>query len=330
MSNPILLSGIQPSGRLHIGNYLGMLQHAVELQNSGKYHCYYFLADLHSLTEYPANAKEQQARVLELAADMLAIGLDPKKSILFQQSQVPAHSELMWILSTVTPVGDLERMTQFKDKAATQRDNINAGLLYYPVLMAADILLYGAKFVPVGDDQDQHLELARAIARKFNNRFGETFAEPKALYTKTPRIMSLKDPLKKMSKSQPDTCLFMDDTPNEIERKIKTATTDSGSEVRYDMTNKPGIANLMEIYEGLSGDAFEKIEREFKGKNYGEFKARLIGLVIDHFAGFRKKKKLLLAKPAHLRQTLRHGSMLADKVAGKKIAAVKKAVGIAL
>jgi tryptophanyl-tRNA synthetase len=330
MPKPILVSGLQSSGRLHIGNYLGMLKHAVELQNSGKYQTYYFIADLHSLTEYPASAKEQQSRVLELTADFLATGLDPKKSLIYQQSRIPAHSELAWILNTITPMGELERMTQYKDKSEHRKENVNVGLFAYPTLMAADIILYDAKFVPVGDDQDQHLELTRTLARKFNAKFGKTFVEPQGLHTKTPRIMSLKNPEKKMSKSHPDTCLFLDDTPNEIEQKLKTAVTDSESVVQYDAVNKPGISNMLDIYSGLTNKPVEKLEKEFAKKNYGEFKAKLIGVVIDHFAPFRKKKAALLKKPALLRQTLRRGSGRAAKVAARKIVEVKRAIGLTI
>ncbi|HTY39829.1 MAG TPA: tryptophan--tRNA ligase [Candidatus Paceibacterota bacterium] len=335
MSKPILVSGIQTSGRLHIGNYLGALKNFVDLQKSGKYQCYFFLADLHSLTEYPASAKEQQKRVLELAADYLAAGLDPKKSVIYQQSQIPAHSELAWILNTITPLGELERMTQYKDKAARQSEGVNTGILTYPVLMAADIILYDAKFVPVGNDQDQHLELTRTLARKFNGKFpgragGKTFVEPQPLHTPTPRVMSLKDPTKKMSKSQPETCLFLDDSPADIEAKIKGATTDSGSEVRFDPQNKPGISNLLGIYAGLSGRSVEKLEKEFAGQNYGAFKRALIGVVTESLAPYRAKKAALLKKPTLLRTTLRQGSGRAAKVASRKIALVKKAVGLML
>ena len=217
---PVLVSGIQPSGRLHLGNYLGALKNFVDLQNSGKYECFFFIADLHSLTE-EFNPKEKSKQILELTADFLAAGLDPKKSVIFQQSQVPAHSELAFILNTITPMGELERMTQYKDKSQRQPENINAGLFDYPVLMAADILLYDAKVVPTGDDQNQHLELTRTLARKFNSRFEKTLIEPKNLHTNTPRIMDLRVPGKKMSKSDPSGCLFIDDSPEEIETKYK-------------------------------------------------------------------------------------------------------------
>ena len=328
---PILVSGIQPSGRLHIGNYLGALKNFVALQNSGKYRCYFFLADLHSLTEFPVEgAKEERERVLDLAANFLAAGLDPKKSVIFQQSQIPAHSELAWIFNTITPMGELERMTQFKDKSADQQGGANVGLFAYPTLMAADILIYDAIFVPVGDDQDQHLELTRTIARKFNSKFGKTFIEPKTLHTPTPRVMSLKDHTKKMSKSRPETCLFLDDSPAEIEKKIMSATTDSGSEVRFDPEKKPGISNLLGIFAGISGKSVSVLEKEFAGKNYGEFKHALAEALIKHLAPFRTKKAALMKKPATLKKVLTDGSHVAAKVANAKIALVKRAVGITL
>jgi tryptophanyl-tRNA synthetase len=361
----ILVSGIQPTGRLHIGNYLGALKNFVELQNSGTYQCYYFIADLHSLTE-EFDPKEKYKQILELAADFIAVGIDPKQSVLFRQSLIPAHSELAWILNTITPMGELERMTQYKEKARFGKNKMdvlmemadkkakkktpvregqfkivttevteeeyqqvrNVGLFDYPVLMAADILLYDANFVPVGDDQLQHLELTRTVARKFNARFGETFIEPKALLTKTPRVMSLKDPLKKMSKSTPEGCLFLDDPPEEIKVKIARATTDSGSDIKHDEAKKPGVSNLLGIYAALSGESIQTLEREFKGKTYSEFKAKLTAVVADHFADFRKKKRALLATPYSLRTILKSGSAKAAKIANKKIAEAKEKVGL--
>lgn len=320
---------MQPTGRLHIGNYLGALVNFVDLQNSGKYDCYFSVVDLHSLTE-PFDSKEKQEQILNLAADFLAAGLNLKKSIIFQQSQVPAHSELAWILNTITPMGELERMTQFKDKSERQKENINVGLFGYPVLMAADVLLYDTHVVPVGDDQLQHLELARTLARKFNARFGETFMEPKGLLTKTPRVMSLKDPTKKMSKSQPEGCLFLDDSPEEIKAKISRAVTDSGSEVSYNPGHKPGISNLLEIYAALTHMEPKIVAEEFKGKTYATFKEALTKLVADRFTEFRAEKKMLLARPKNLIATLESGSKKATAVAEKKIEEVKKRIGIML
>lgn len=329
LMKPVLVSGIQPSGRLHIGNYLGALRNFVELQNSGKYECYFFLADLHSITEQ-FDPKEKSAQILELTADYLAAGIDPKKSVIFQQSQIPAHSELAWILNTIAPIGELERMTQFKDKSVRQVANVNMGLFDYPVLMAADILLYDAGVVPVGDDQLQHLELTRSLARKFNAKFGKTFIEPKDLLTKTPRVMSLKDPSKKMSKSDPASCLFIDDSPEEIKAKIMRATTDSGSEISYDPKKKPGLSNLIEIAAALRSEGTEVVEKKFSGKSYSEFKTALAEFIAAHFADFRTKKKALVAKPETLIKLLDAGSEKAAKVADKKMEEVKKKVGLAL
>ncbi|HEX4104104.1 MAG TPA: tryptophan--tRNA ligase [Candidatus Paceibacterota bacterium] len=325
---PVLVSGIKPSGRLHVGNYLGALKQFAELQGSGKYECYFFIADLHAITE-PQDPQELHKNILDLFASYLAAGIEPKKSVFFLQSLVPAHSEITWILNTITPMGDLRRMTQFKEKSASQ-DNENAGLFDYPVLMAGDVLLYDAQTIPVGNDQLQHLELARTLARKFNAHFGKTFVEPKGLLTKTPRVMSLKDPTKKMSKSQPEGCLFLDDEPDAIRAKIARAVTDSGSEVTYDPKKKPGLSNLMDIAAGLRGEGVEAVEKKFEGKSYAEFKKALGELVSAHFAEFRKKKKELLVKPDSLIKILNEGSAEARKVAEKKMAEVKKKVGLAL
>jgi tryptophanyl-tRNA synthetase len=323
---PILVSGMQPTGRLHIGNYLGALKNFVELQSSGKYQCYFFLADLHALTEGPA-PKALSENILNLAADYLAAGIDPKKSVVYQQSQIPAHSELAWVLNTVTPMGELERMTQYKDKAARQAANVNAGLFTYPVLMAADIVLYNAQFIPVGEDQLQHLELTRTVARKFNARFGETFIEPKGSLTQTPRVMSLKDPSKKMSKSEPDSCLFIDDSPEDIKKKLSRAVTDSDGMIAYDPEKKPGLSNLLEIYAAFTGQDPHAVAIAFEGKQYSDLKSALAELIAEHFAQFRIAKKKLLATPATIKKILAEGSKKASAVANKKMAEVKKKVG---
>ncbi|MBI2406603.1 MAG: tryptophan--tRNA ligase [Candidatus Harrisonbacteria bacterium] len=334
MAKPMLISGIQPSGKLHLGNYLGALKNFVALQKSGNYQCLFFIADLHSLTEtYDPEMKPGQ--ILDLAASYLALGLDPKKSTLFVQSQVPQTTELAWILGTLTPFGELRRMTQFKDKAelqarlsGRQEENVNVGLFTYPVLMAADILLYDAAFVPVGEDQLQHLELARTLARKFNSRFGKTFVEPKPLMTSVPRLMSLADPMKKMSKSQPDGCLFLDDEPDAIEAKLKRTVTDSGSEVKYDEKEKPGISNLLRIMSALSGKQIPELEKAFAGENYSEFKHALADLVADHFAAYRKKKTALNKNLAPVKRALAAGQKKAAKLAAAKLAEVKKKIGL--
>lgn len=349
MIKSVLISGIQPTGRLHLGNYLGALRHFVALQNSGKYRCYFFIADLHSLTE-PFSQKEKSRQVLELAADFLAAGIDSKKSILFLQSDIPEHGELAFILNTLTPMGELQRMTQFKDKMpsvihvnnedfkkyqgstkealSVLEKGTSVGLFTYPTLMAADILLYDAKFVPVGEDQLQHLELARELAKKFNSRFGKTFIEPQPLLTETPRVMSLDNPRKKMSKSSPKGCLFLDDSPRIATEKIMRAVTDSGADIVYEPDEKPAIANLLRIYAALSRKLIPDIEREFKGAGYAEFKKSLAGAIAKHFAEYRKKKAVLVKNPLALKRVLAQGGKITKKVAEKKIDETRSKLGI--
>ncbi len=322
---PTIVSGIQPTGALHLGNYLGALKNFIALQNSGKFSTFFFIADLHSLTiDY--TPEQKQTQVLDVAASYLAVGLHPKKSTLFIQSHVPAHVELGWILSTITPMGELERMTQFKDKS--ERGSSNAGLFTYPALMAADILLYDATTVPVGDDQDQHLELTRTLARKFNNRFGKTFVEPKSMHTTIPRLMSLDNPLKKMSKSLPAGCLFMDDTPEIIEKKIMTAVTDSGKEITYDPASKPGISNLLLIQSALTNIHVNDLVEEYGGNNYGEFKKAVVKTVIEHFSPFRETKLKLLRNPKKIMAIFEDGAKQAGKVAEKKMKDIRKKIGL--
>lgn len=324
---PILISGIQPSGKLHIGNYLGALKNFVDLQNTGRYQCYFFIADLHSLTE-DFNPKEKPAQVFDLALNYLAAGIDPKKSTIFIQSQAPAHSELAWIFNTLTPFGELSRMTQFKEKSTIQKRNINVGLFDYPALQAADILIYKTEFVPVGDDQLQHLEFTRTLARKFNNKFGNVFPEPKPLLTETPRLMSLDDPTKKMSKSRPTGCLFLDDSPEIIRAKIKKAVTDSGSEIKYDPKNKPAISNLMKIYQAMAGQSIKNIEKKYKNNGYGDFKKDLTEVIAAHFAPFQKTKKRLKARPQKIMKILAAGAVKAGFAAQATIEEVKKRIGL--
>lgn len=343
MKSQVLLSGIQPTGRLHIGNYLGALKNFVALQNSKKYECYFFVADLHALTENP-QAKDLYANTLSLVADFLAAGLNTKKSVIFQQSQIRSLPQLKWVLSTLTPVSELLRMTAFKEKVLqplmpSERKKItkerlgaiiektNFGLAEYPVLMAADILLFHARFVPVGEDQLQHLELARTLARKFNNKFGKTFDEPKAILTSTPRVMSLDNPLKKMSKSSPAGCLFIDDSPETIRDKIKKAVTDSGSEIKYDEAGKPAISNLLSIYSAISGEHISVLESKFSGKKYVYLKKELAEMINNHFWEFRAQKAFLLKNPAALIKTLAFGSKKARRVADKTLKEVKEKMG---
>ncbi len=324
-----LISGIQPTGKLHLGNYLGALKNFVELQNSQKYNCYFFIADLHSLSE-SFEPQEKKKQILELAIDYLALGLDPKKSVIFLQSAVPAHSELAIILNNFAAFGDLTRMTQFKDKSKNQPQNINVGLFEYPVLMAADIFLYEAKLVPVGDDQLQHLELARELARKFNKKFGKIFEEPIPILTEVTRLKSLNNPSKKMSKSQPEGCLFLDDPPEIIKEKIMKAVTDSGQEIKYDEVQKPGISNLLMIYSSLTGEKIKKIEKKYLHKGYQEFKKDLASLVIKSFSSFRKKKLELRKKIDLVKKILQEGNEKANFVANRKIFQVKKKIGLVI
>lgn len=323
---PRLISGIKPSGSLHLGNYLGALENFVELQNGDQYDCFFFIADLHSITEDfdPATHKKE---IFDLIVNYLAAGLTPSKSTIFIQSHIPAHSELCWILNTITPFGELARMTQFKDKSDQNAHNINVGLFDYPVLMAADIILYDAAFVPVGDDQLQHLEFTRALARKFNSKFSETFIEPQPLLTKTPRVMSLHDPLKKMSKSQPEGCIFLDNTPEEIERKIMGAVTDSGAEIKYDPQTKSGIANLLDIYSALSGEDIPTLEQKFAGKKYVTFKKATARLIAKKLAPIRRRREKLLSQTEKIMRIAYRGNKIAGKIAEEKIKTIKERVG---
>ncbi len=345
---PTTISGVQPSGRLHLGNYLGALKNFVELQNAGEYNPFFFIADLHSLTEFPKTADEKQKQIFDLAADFLAAGLDPKQSTLFIQSAVPAHAETYWILGSLTPLGELGRMTQFKDKGKIEtqkkekkedgfikavearegRESVNAGLLTYPILMASDILLYDAETVPVGEDQLQHLEFTRTLARKFNNTFGKTFVEPKPILTSTPRLMSLDDPTKKMSKSSPSGCVFLDDTPETITEKIKRAVTDSGKTIEYDPLNRPGISNLLLILSAFSGMSPKKLEKDFSGTGYGEFKTMVAEKIIASLEPFRKKKLFFKRNPSLVKKAFEKGNKTAEKQSGKKLMEIKKKVGL--
>ncbi len=326
---PVLISGIQPTGKLHIGNYLGSLQNFVELQNSGKYECYFFIADLHSLTEN-FDPKEKPDQIMDVALDYLAAGLDPKKSVIFQQSEIPAHSELQMLLSNITPFGELRRMTQFKDKSESQPENANVGLFNYPVLMAADILLYDAKFVPVGEDQLQHLELTRTLARKFNLKFGKIFLEPQPILTEAKRIMSLDDPTKKMSKSRPAGCLFLDDDEKTIKEKIKRAVTDSGHEIKYDPEDKPAISNLIIIYSNFSGITIKQTEKKFENKGYGDFKKDISEEIIKNLSSFQIRKKKLIKNKTAVKKIIISGNKRAGLAATKKIEDIKIKLGLTI
>lgn len=321
-----ILSGIQPTGKLHIGNYLGAITQWLKLQKKNE--CIFFITDLHSLT-VPYDQKTLQKRILETAIEYLAIGLDPKKSILFVQSRVKEHSELYWLLNTITPIGELERMTQYKEKSKLFKKNINAGLFNYPVLQAADILLYQTDVVPVGKDQIQHIELTRTIGRKFNRRFGRTFRIPKAILSKMgAKIMSLTEPDKKMSKSIPQSCLFLFDEPNIIRKKIMAAVTDTGKKIKYNPEKKPGISNLLTIYSLFSGKSIKELEKDFNGKGYHEFKKSLAELLINKLEPFLKKRKKLLAKEDYIKKILEQGAEKAMVSAQLTMKNVRKQMGL--
>jgi len=324
-----IISGIQPSGELHIGNYLGAIKNWIKLQNDSKNNCLFFIADYHSITE-DYNPKEKSKEILDLAIDLLALGLDPKKSIIFQQSQIPSHANLAWIFNTITPIGELSRMTQFKDKSEQNKENINVGLFDYPVLMAADILVYKTEAVPVGEDQAQHLELARDLAHRFNSKFGKTFPEPKSLLTETPRIMSLLDPAKKMSKSGgKKSYIALNDSPEIIKEKIKSAVSDVGKE------EGKGGNNLLAIFKAFAEtksekSEYEKFAKDHKAGNlkYAEFKPRLAELIADFFADFRKKHAELSKNPDYVKKVLTEGAEKASVIAEKTLREVKEKVGL--
>lgn len=317
-----ILSGIRPTGKLHIGNYLGSLSNFVKLQKD--FDCYFFIADLHSLNEH-FEAKDKYRQILDLTRDYLAAGLDPKKCVIFAQSRLPEHSELAIILQNVVPVSFLYRMTQFKEKSADRaNEKVNAGLLFYPILMAADILAYKAAKVPVGADQTQHVELARDIAGFFNNRFGQTFPEPKPLFTETPKIMSLLEPEKKMSKTLGDNhCLYLDDEPEIIRQKLAKAVTDTGG------GKSRGAKNLLDLIKIFSKkDVYQKFLADSQKGNlkYSELKQKLAEDIIEYFAGFREKKKKISDQAAE--KVLLAGGKKAKLAAAKTLAEARKKIGL--
>ncbi|MBI3626492.1 tryptophan--tRNA ligase [Candidatus Uhrbacteria bacterium] len=320
----VILSGIQPSGNLHLGNYLGAIKNWAELQNS--YHCYFCIVDLHAIT-VPQTPTDLRAKTIEVAKIYLAAGIDPKKCTIFVQSHVPAHAELGWILTTLTKVAEMERMTQFKDKAAKQTEGVGLGLLSYPALMAADILLYDSTLVPVGDDQTQHLEFTRVIGRRFNATFGETFKIPEQFTIKEgSRIMALDDTSKKMSKSAASTNSYiaLTDAPDVIRSKIKRAVTDSGREIVY-RADKPALQNLINIYHLLSGLPIAKIEAKYVGKGYGDFKTDLAEVVVEYLTPIQKS--LAGLTDAKVMKILEAGAKKANKIASAKLEEVQKKVG---
>jgi tryptophanyl-tRNA synthetase len=322
-----VFSGVQPTGAIHIGNYLGAIKQWIELQKNNE--CVFCIVDLHALT-VPYDTKILKDSILEKVVAYLAAGVDPQKSIIFVQSRVKEHTELAWLLNTVTPIGDLSRMTQFKEKSKQYKKNINAGLLNYPVLMAADILLYQTDIVPVGEDQKQHVELTRTIARKFNQRFGQTFKIPEVKLPKRgERIMSLVNPKQKMSKSgPPENYIGLFDEPGEIKSKIMRAVTDLGKSIKYDQGKKPGISNLLTIYSLLSGKNIKDLEKKFKGKGYAEFKKSLIALLVNSLEPFRRKRKELLTREVYVEEILNQGAKRARIIVQSTMENVRKNMGL--
>ena len=322
----VMLSGIQPSGDLHLGNYLGAIRNWGA--RSEEFDCYYFMADMHTITvrQEPAALRR---RTVEQLAQYIACGLDPEKNTLFIQSHVPAHAQLGWVLNCYTMFGELSRMTQFKDKSAKHADNINGGLFTYPALMAADILLYQPDFIPVGEDQKQHVELTRNVAQRFNHVYGDVFKIPEPYIPKAgARVMSLNAPDTKMSKSIPEGCVFLMEKPEDIMRKFKRAVTDCDTErcVRFDRESKPGVANLMSIYAACTGKTYEEIEREFDGKGYGVFKPAVGEAVVETLRPIREEAARLIADKAYLEQVYRAGAEKASYVANKTLRKVYKKV----
>ena len=321
-----IFSGVQPSGILTLGNYLGAIKNWVGLQDD--YDCLYCVVDLHAITVRQTPA-ELRKRTMEGLALYIACGIDPEKSIMFVQSHVPAHAELSWVLGCNTMFGELSRMTQFKDKSQKHADNINAGLFTYPVLMAADILLYGTDLVPVGIDQKQHVELARDIAHRFNNAYSDTFTIPEPFIPKTgKKIYSLTDPTKKMSKSDPNPASFVAiiETRDETIKKIKRAVTDSEAVVKF-AEGKDGINNLMSIYSAFTGKDFDEIEKEFQGKGYGDFKLAVGEAVAEHLRPIQEKYDDLMKNKDYLESIYKKGAEAAFSIARRTVTKVKKKVG---
>jgi len=322
-----IFSGIRPTGNIHIGNYLGAVKQWIELQEKNE--CVFCIVDMHAVTT-PYDPKEMKKNILEATSIYLAAGVNPDKSIIFVQSDIKEHVELAWLLGTITPMGELSRMTQFKEKSKQHKDYINAGLFNYPVLMAADIMLYKTQAVPVGKDQEQHVELTRTIARKFNQKFGQTFPEPETILPKSgAKIMSLQNPKKKMSKTdEPKSYISLFDTEEELEKKIMSAQTDSGKGVIYNVTKKPGISNLLTIYSLLDGRTIQEIEKEFKGKGYGDFKKSLAKVVINYLEPYRRKQKELLTREVYVQEILNKGKSRAEVIAKTTMQEVKEKMGL--
>ncbi len=323
----VLYSAVQPTNNLTIGNYIGAISNWKKLQDD--YDCFFAIANMHAIT-VRQNPAELRQRTLSLLALYIACGIDPEKCVLYLQSHVSAHAELCWVLNTFTYVGEMERMTQFKDKSARHTENINMGLMDYPVLMAADILLYQADCVPVGLDQRQHVEIARDIAQRFNNIYSPTFKVPEALYMKTgAKINDLQNPEKKMSKSaeNPNGAVFLSDDRDVVIRKFKRAVTDSDSLIKYDPETKPGVSNLLSVYSVFSQKSMAETEREFEGKGYGDLKLAVGELVADKLAPIQSEQARLLSDKTYLDEVLKRGALLANKAASRTLGKVYKKIG---
>ncbi len=326
-NRPVSYSGVQPSGNLTIGNYLGAIKNFPIY--SEQYKCFYCVVDQHAITVRQVPA-ELRRRTYETLALYIACGLDPEKNTLYVQSHVPAHTEMAWMLNCFTMFGELSRMTQFKDKSQKHADNVNAGLFTYPVLMAADILLYQTNVVPIGADQKQHLELARNIVDRFNQLYPDTFTMPEPIIQKSgAKIMSLAEPTQKMSKSDENenAVVRILDAPDAIMRKFKRAVTDSDSEIRFDPENKPGVSNLLTIYSCFSGKSIEEAEREFDGRGYGDFKAAVGQVCCDKLIPVQEEYRRILADKAYLEEVMKKGADEASYYARKTLSKVRRKLG---
>ena len=323
-----VFSGVQPTGNIHLGNYLGALKQFVELQDD--HECIYCIVDMHAIT-VPQDPKELRDHILDVAALYLAVGVDPKKSIVFVQSDVPGHAELSWVLTCNSYTGELSRMTQFKDKSKN-KESAPTGIFSYPVLMAADILLYDTDIVPVGNDQKQHIELCRDIAIRINNKYKKTFVVPDGRFLKEgARIMALDDPTKKMSKSAENihSRISLLDEPSKIKKSIMKATTDSDGVVRFDVENKPGISNLLNIYSVLSGMTIPELEAKYEGKGYGDFKKDLVEVVVEALAPIKERYEQIRHSD-ELIEILKDGAVRADAIAQKTMKRVKENFGLGI
>ena len=322
-----IFSGIQPSGELTLGSYMGAIKNWVDLQDD--YDCLYCIVDMHAITvrQDPATLRRRSVNQL---AQYIACGLDPKKNIMFIQSHVPQHAELGWVLGCYTQFGELSRMTQFKAKSKQHADNITSGLFTYPVLMAADILLYQTDLVPVGEDQKQHVELCRDIAQRFNGLYSDTFTLPEPFIPKVgARVMSLSDPTSKMSKSDPDGCVFLMDKPEDIMRKFKRAVTDCETAVKFDKENKAGISNLLSIYCAATGKTLAEAEAEFAGQGYGIFKPAVGEAVVELLRPIREESERIMADKAYLEGIYKEGASRAQYLANKTLSKVYRKIGFA-